>query len=266
MIDTGLSRTTINARIGKIRRMFKWAVGEELVPASVYQGLQAVEGLRVGREGVRETEPVKPVPEEHVVAVLPHVSRPIRAMIELQDMTGMRPGEVMAMRGGDIDRSGPIWTYRPARHKTRDRGFERVIALGPRAQAILSDWLKDDSTAFLFSPADAVAHRNAERRRSRRSPMTPSQARRKPKPDPKRAPRDRYDKRTYNTAIERACAKAGVPRWHPNQLRHAAATRIRRLFSLEAAQVVLGHARADVTQVYAERDITKAHAIMAEIG
>ena len=96
--------------------------------------------------------------------------------------------------------------------------------------------------------------------------MTPSQARRKPKHDPKRPPRDRYDKRTYNTAIERACVKAGVPRWHPNQLRHTAATRIRRMYSLEAAQVVLGHARADVTQVYAERDSAKAQAIMAEIG
>ena len=57
MIDSGLSRTTINARIGKIRRMFKWAVGEELLPASVFEGLRAVEGLRAGREGVRETPP-----------------------------------------------------------------------------------------------------------------------------------------------------------------------------------------------------------------
>ena len=266
MIDAGLSRSTINARIGKIRRMFKWAVAEELVPASVYQGHQAVEGLRAGREGVRETAPVKPVPDEHVLAVLPHVSGPIRAMIELQYLTAMRPGEVMTMRGCEIDQSGPVWTYRPAHHKTRDRGFDRSIALGPRAQEVLKDWLKDDPNAYLFSPAAAVAHRNAERRRNRRSSMTPSQARRQPKPNPKRAPRDRYDKRTYHTAIERACAKAGVPRWHPNQLRHTAATRISRMFSLEAAQVVLGHAKADVTQVYAERDLTKAHEIMAKIG
>jgi integrase len=266
MVDAGLSRTTINARVGKIRRMFKWAVAEELLPAAAYQGLLAVEGLRAGRDGAREAAPVRPVPEAHIDAVLPHVSKPVRAMIELQNLTGMRPGEVMAMRGADLDRGGPVWTYRPARHKTSDRGFDRVIALGPRAQAIVSVWLKDDPAAYLFSPADAVAGRNLDRRRRRRSPMTPSQARRRPKPDPKRAPRDHYDKRTYNTAIERACAKAGVPRWHPNQLRHTAATRIRRLFSLEAAQVVLGHSRADVTQVYAERDAGKAFTIMAEIG
>jgi integrase len=266
MIDAGLSRTTINARIGKIRRMFKWAVGEELVPPAVFQGLQAVEGLRTGRDGVRETAPVKPVPEAHVTAVLPHVSGPIRAMIELQSLTGMRPGEVMAMRGCEIDRNGPVWTYRPSRHKTQDRGFERAIALGPLAQEVLKKWFKDDASAYLFSPADAVASRNSLRRQNRRSPMTPSQAQRQPKPNAKRVPRLRYDKRTYNTAIERACTKAGVPRWHPNQLRHTTATRIRRLYSLEAAQVVLGHAKADVTQVYAERDLSKAHEIMGQIG
>jgi integrase len=51
-------------------------------------------------------------------------------MIELQNLTGMRPGEVMAMRGRDLDRNGPIWSYRPSRHKTQHRGFERLIALG----------------------------------------------------------------------------------------------------------------------------------------
>ena len=52
----------------------------------------------------------------------------------------------------------------------------------------------------------------------------------------------------------------------PLQLRHTAATMIRSQFGLEASQVVLGHARADVTQLYAERDLSRAHAIMIEIG
>ena len=55
-------------------------------------------------------------------------------------------------------------------------------------------------------------------------------------------------------------------RWSPLQLRHTAATMIRSRFGLEASQVVLGHARADVTQLYAERDLAKAHAVIAEIG
>jgi hypothetical protein len=35
---------------------------------------------------------------------------------------------------------------------------------------------------------------------------------------------------------------------------------------LEAAQVVLGHSRADVTQVYAERDLSLAERVAAQIG
>jgi site-specific recombinase XerC len=55
-------------------------------------------------------------------------------------------------------------------------------------------------------------------------------------------------------------------RWFPNQLRHSAATEFRRQFGLEAAQVLLGHSKADVTQVYAERDFAKAAAVARQIG
>ena len=63
MIDSGLCRTTINQRIGRIVHTFKWAVENELVPPGVYHGLKAVKGLQKGRTEAREPEPVKPVPE-----------------------------------------------------------------------------------------------------------------------------------------------------------------------------------------------------------
>jgi len=75
-----------------------------------------------------------------------------------------------------------------------------------------------------------------------------------------------YDTASYRRAIHRACDKADTERWSPNRLRHSAATEIRRRFGLEAAQVTLGHAAADVTQVYAERDYQKAADVMREIG
>jgi hypothetical protein len=53
MVDAGLARNTVNARVGRLRRMFKWAVAEELVPPAVLQGLQAVGGLRAGRGASR---------------------------------------------------------------------------------------------------------------------------------------------------------------------------------------------------------------------
>jgi site-specific recombinase XerC len=55
-------------------------------------------------------------------------------------------------------------------------------------------------------------------------------------------------------------------RWHPNQLRHSFATRVRKVHGLEAVQVLLGHSRADVTQVYAERNEALAAEIAAKIG
>ena len=72
--------------------------------------LQAVAALRAGRTEARETGPVRPVSEECVNAILPHVTPQVRAMIELQQLTGMRPNEVTAIRPMDIDRSQATWT------------------------------------------------------------------------------------------------------------------------------------------------------------
>jgi integrase len=166
----------------------------------------------------------------------------------------------------DIDRSGDVWLYRPESHKTENHGHDRVILLGPQAQAVVQAWLGEDPFAFLFSPVAAVANRNAERRRGRKTPMTPSEAKRKPKPHPKRAARSRYDKNAYGQAIARACKKAGVPHWHPNQLRHNAATRVRQRYGIEAARQVLGHRSAAVTELYAEADLKKVVEIMRAIG
>jgi integrase len=57
-----------------------------------------------------------------------------------------------------------------------------------------------------------------------------------------------------------------LPHWHANQLRHSKATEVRRQFGLEAAQVSLRHAKADVTQVYAERDARLAVEVARKIG
>ncbi len=57
-----------------------------------------------------------------------------------------------------------------------------------------------------------------------------------------------------------------VPRWHPHRLRHSRLTAIRRRYGLEAAQVVAGHARADVTEVYAEADVDLALRVAREVG
>ena len=51
-----------------------------------------------------------------------------------------------------------------------------------------------------------------------------------------------------------------------DSLTHTAATEIRSKFGLEAAQVILGYSQANVTQVYAERDIAKGIEVAKRIG
>lgn len=199
-------------------------------------------------------------------ALLRLVSRQLSAMIRLQLLTGMRPGEVRLMRGCELEMTGRVWTYTPASHKTEHHGIERPIYLGPQAQAVVEPFLKTDLDAYLFSPQNAEHARNEERRANRKSKMTPSQAKRRRKRHAQRTPSDHYTKVSYYRAITRACDRAGVPSWFPNQLRHNAATRLRKEHGLEAAQVVLGHRTANVTQVYAERDHSKAREVMARIG
>ena len=267
-IDAGWCRRTINQRTGRITRVFKWAVGEELVPSSVHQSLTAVSGLQRGRTGAKEHKPVEPVDDATVDATLPHVSRHIRGMIELQRLTGCRPGEVVLIRRADIDTSKAIWLYRPDTHKTAWRGKTRTIPIGPKAQELLQGFLIANPNEFLFSPRRAMEEYQAERGRNRKSPrwsshMARNSAKRIRKPN--RTASESYDVTSLAHAIAKVCKRFGIPHWHPNQLRHSAATRVRREFGLEAAQVLLGHSRADVTQVYAERNETLAVTVATKI-
>jgi integrase len=270
----GLSRKTINKNLSRIKSMFKWAVGQELLDVQVYQRLAVVRGLAAGRCAARETEPVEAVPDHIVDATLPHLSPVVADMIRVQRLTGCRPGEVVQMRLCDLDMSGTEWEFRPERYKTEHHGKQRTVYIGPKAQAILKYHFPLDLTACLFRPAESERRRSAERRAQRKTPLWPSHAPelRQQRRDEKRghapdsAPGDHYTTQSYARAIARGCKKAGVPHWAPNQLRHTAATEIRKRYGLEAVQSVLGHAHAKTSEIYAETDAQAVRRIMAEIG
>ena len=277
-----LCRKEVNKRIGRIKRVFKWAVSEELVPSSVFEGLRTIEGLRVGRTNARESEPVKPVDDYTVELTLKYVSPQVRAMIQLQRVTGLRPGEVTIMRPCDINRADEVWVYRPLKHKTSHLGVRKEVPLGPQSQEILRPFLSRDSDAYLFSPREAEEWRSQQRvtRRdpNRKTKVYPSELRSRERRREasksrvtKRPRRDRYNTDSYRRAIDYAIAKAKragvtIPHWHPHQLRHTRATEVRRRYGVEGAQVALCHARADVTEIYAERNFGLAAKIAKEIG
>jgi integrase len=301
MIDLGWCRNNINKSIGRIKTMFKWATAEELIPGSVYQALVAVGGLKKGRCEARESEPVKPVPQEHVDAIEPYVSRQVWAIIQLQLLTAARPGEIIKIRPCDIDRSGTIWVCSPAEHKTAHHGHQRKIYIGPKAQEVLQPFLLRPAEAYCFSPAEADAEHRIKQHKNRKTYLSCGNV---PgsncKEKPIRVKGDVYKVTIYQRAIMRAVEKAFPapnhlqPRdgetkqdwrnrlskkekaelkawykqyhWHPHQLRHNAATFLRKEFGLETARVILGHRSSVITEVYAELDQQKAMEAIVKVG
>jgi integrase len=268
MIKKGWVKTRINQQIGRVRRMFKWAASEELVPPCVHHGLATVTGLAKGRTAAAESDPVEPVQDEHVKKTLEHLPRQVAGLVRFCRLTGCRPGEACNLKHSEIDRTGPVWFYRPTYHKLSHRGTARVIPLGPQAQRLLAQFPPFADEEHVFTPAAAKAEHAAERRAARKTRLYPSHLRRYAKQrttDVKSEP-SKYGVVAFGRAVARAAVLAGVPHWHPNQLRHTFASAVRARFGLEAAQVCLGHARADVTQIYAEKNQALGATVAADIG
>jgi integrase len=272
-----------------------------MLPASVYESLRAVEGLVAGKCKAKETEAVKPVAEDHADAVLDFLSPQIRAMIELQALTGMRPAEVCAMRGCDLDTTGARWAYKPEQHKTKHRGHDRVIPLGPLARDIVAKFLGTDLRAHLFNPSEAAEARRQLHHEQRKTPENQGNnigTNRKRRP--RIAPGERFLVDAYRRAISRACDRAFLPpdhlakqkdesvaawkkrltdeqhaelrawrrahRFHPHQLRHTFATKVRAQYGPDVALTLLGDRTTRMVDVYAAKDHATAVQVAEKIG
>jgi integrase len=219
-------------------------------------------------------------------------------------LTGMRPGEVLSMRGRDLNLSGTVWEYVPQSHKTQHHRRARTVFLGPRAQEVIRPFLNPDLQAYLFSPQEAVKEHYERRTALRRVPSNcGNRSGTRRRTNPKRCAGARYDGDAYRVAIQRACERAfempadlRSPRrglvqlpeteraselarrkesariwraensWHPHQLRHNAATTIRREAGIETARCVLGHSSVGMAELYAEMDAARARETMALVG
>jgi integrase len=243
--------------------MFKWAVSRQLVSPIIYQGLITVEGLKRGRCAARETEKRRPVEERHVYAILPYTTPVVAAMVELQLLTGMRPGELVIMRPGDIDRTETVWHYSPYRYKTQhidDPNMTRIISIGPNAQTILTPYLLRGQEQYCFIPKESEEKRRAQQCEMRKTPLSSgNRPGTNKKANPARTPGDCYDVKAYAKAVGRAIKKAQddgleIPHWTLYQLRHTAATKVRREMGYETAGATLGHTNMSATAIYAERN------------
>lgn len=287
--DRGLSRNYVNSLVGCVQTAWTWLESEGLVPRGSAGHLRTVVSLREG-EGGEETPPVVPVEASVVEATLKHLGPVVGAMVRVQLLTGMRPGEVCAMRRRDLSLSADevleplprlrvravtvgegasavvVWVYAPGQHKTRHRGKSRLVPIGPEAQALLLPLLEGKAPDdHVFQPREAAAIRAAGMRAARKTKVQPSQRDRR-KRSPRKTPGDHYTPDSYRQAVQRGAVKAGVERWHPNQLRHSAATSANDAADWDTAQALLGHASPDQTATYALQALGKAARHVAQAG
>ena len=240
MIARGWARTYINAQVRRLKRAFRWAVSEELIPVGALTALECVGSIGKGRTAAKETSPIKPAIWDAVVALRPFLDRVIWDMVEVQWLSGIRSGEMCAMSTIDLDRTSEqdgLLLYSPPQHKTAWRGMAKTVVFGPNAAAIINRNAGNLLNSRVF-----------------RSPYTHRQ----------------YTTESYRKALARGrlnARRAGVtaPRWHAHQLRHSRATAVEAQYGREAAAAALGDT-IDVTAIYAERNLELAKRVAKETG
>lgn len=271
LIESGLAQSTINQRVGRIKKVFKWGVSQELVSPSVSQALYALDGIRSGETSAPAPRAIKPVSFNRAEEIRGVVSETIFSMLHLLWLTGMRPDNVCQAKMIHIKKLDDVWLYTPEQHKNKYRGKGLVITIGPVGQAIITkcQGVRADDE-FIFRPQDSIDWHIANN-----SKYIPWSTRRLS---------DSFTPNTLRQAVLRAQAhKAGmkfgrklpnkkqfidagwVP-WTVYQLRHAAATELRQAYPMEDVRAYLGHSTLDATQIYTEHDLAAAKKIALERG
>lgn len=189
LIALGWCRNTINQTVGRVRRIFKWAVAEEMIGPEVLQRLQAVPALRAGRTTAPDRPKRTAIGPEQIDPVRQRVRQLVRDMIDVQLSCGARSGELLQLTTAMVDRSGPVWVAIIPRHKTDSSGSVRKLYFPPSVQDVLTKYLYADQNKPFFK-----MRRDA-----------------------------------YCRSIVRACDELGIERWSPHFLRHTYLTRVREL-------------------------------------
>lgn len=236
------TRQHINRQMGRIRKMFRWAVSEGMVSETVSAALKTVEPLRKGKTTAIESQE-RPLPSMQEVIDTLHLLPPVvRGMANLHLLTGCRPQDICSLRPEHIDTTGDLWVWNVPKHKTEHLGHARTIYLGDLAKRVLRPFL--DRKGFCFSPRETIRQQGRT-------------------PPPKI--RDHYDRDSYRRAVKRASKKAGC-NWTPHDLRHIRGTFIKARYGEEAAQACLGHASIDATKIYTRRLAELAMEVARECG
>ena len=244
--DQRWSRETINTHVHVVRRVYQWAAERGMIDPRQVAALSVLRGLRrnarpdpgvpVPREG---TKGVRDVDDDRIARTLPHLPPAVAAMVRVQRLTAMRPGEVVALRAQDLHpvrpRPGADPDDRLAAYIVDDEvnklshiGRRRVVLIGPTALAIVREW-RDHGDTYVFSPRRSLELQGD--------------------PNPGRAG-ECYRVAAYGRSIRRGCDAAGVEGWSPNQLRHSGCSSFADVADLHVANNILGHSSIKTTMTY----------------
>jgi integrase len=240
LIKQKYSRYFANQVIRHTKRIFCWAAQRELIPADNYTLIATVEPLSADEA---PTKDVQPVDQATVDATLPLLSKDLQGMIKFIRASGCRPSEARLMRVADVDRQ--TWLVELKHHKTAHKGKARFLVIPPDVRAIILPRLLQPADRYVFG-SDEDGHRP-------------------------------YERRALGRAIDRAVKRINAKRkaegredllahWHPYQLRHARAVEVREQYGAEVCQVLLGHAKIDMTQHYAGLTKAKAEEVAKMFG
>jgi len=234
MANTGkFTRYRINKLLAVWKRFYRWMVVKEIIAPDKLVSMAAIPGIKLGRTNAIESTPVKAPPmadfEAMVAAAPPHVAD----LCRLQLLMGCRPGELLSLKPGLMDRSKPVWVYTPEKHKNSHRGHQRKILIGPQAQGILAKYLfrKDDEWCW-----------------------------------PAKIEGMHYQVHSFEQELKRVCKRAGIAKILPNQIRHLAATLIHERYGWESARQILGHRTVGTTQFYVEELLANAAKVAEQMG
>ena len=229
LIYSDLARTTINGRIDKVVRLYRWATVEGYVDAGTWDKLRTLPHLKRGRSEAREPAKRQPASYRAILTTVRRLPAPLCDMVRIQYLTGCRSGSLVRARRDEFTVEGGELVWRPT-HKTEYLGHELALPIGPRCARIVRRYLDQRDWLFVHSRGGI------------------------------------YSVWSYRKQIDRLQTRHHLPKWTPHQLRHARAVKVRAKMGVEAAQAVLGHRSITATQIYAGRQFGLAREAARRFG
>ncbi len=236
------SRDFVNKQIKRLRHVFRWGVSWEYVPSTVADSLSTVESLAAGATEAAESRTRTAIAPEKLQAVRLELSERSRDIFDLLLLTGARPGELIGLTTGMLDRSGIVWRADLSKHKTRHHGKSRSLFFNSSAQAILMKYVKADPDARLFNVERATFGTAVKSACERAFGM----------PDELRKPKKGLPPAELADIRKRAKAWRVAHTFTPHWCRHTVATTLADDVGIESAQRLLGHTQAAMTEHYAK--------------